>query len=89
MGRSAFRDWVAPFLVRFNYEMSFSEVRHRVAGDWAAEKGRFRSLMTPRGGGEAMEHSGSYTLLWKREPDGTWRIERYVDDTRLNRGAGG
>ena len=81
VGREAFRDWLAPFFGGYRYDFAVHDVQFRVADDWALERGRFLSRMTPRSGGEPVEHGGRFILLWRRDEDGTWRIERYVDDT--------
>lgn len=80
-GRAAFRRWLAPFFEQYDYEFSVTGTAFRVAGTWAVEKGRFRSVMTSVDGGATMEHSGRFLALWRRDDDGVWRIERYVDDS--------
>ncbi len=80
-GREEFRKWLEPFFNKFDYELSFSEIKNREAGSWAVEQGCFTSRMSPKDGGEQMEHSGSYIVSWRQENDGIWRIERYVDTT--------
>lgn len=87
-GRAAFRDWLAPFFERYAYEFSVGEPEFRAAGNRVVAKGRFRSRMTPRSGGETMEHGGRFLALWRRDDDGAWRIERYVDDTPTKETAG-
>ena len=85
LGRAAFREWLRPFFDRYEYDFSLQRTRIRVRGDSAVETGGFVSRMTPKQGGETMEHRGTYTLVWRCEEDGEWRIERYVDDTELRR----
>ena len=80
-GRAAFRHWLEPFFEQYTYAMSVSDLDIRVAGRWAVEKGAFHSHITPRAGGEAIEHTGRFIILWRHELDGTWRIDRYIDDT--------
>lgn len=80
-GRMAFRDWLAPFLEQHIYAMSVSDPDIRVAGRWAVEKGMFHSHISPRTGGDAMEHTGRFLTLWRHGADGKWRIDRYIDDT--------
>lgn len=82
-GRTAFRDWVRPFFDQYAYNFSIDGVRLRVHGDWALERATFTSQLTPVEGGEPMSHTGTYVLLWRRDDDGVWRIERYADDTGL------
>ncbi len=83
IGRDAFKQWLTPFMSEFSYEFIISEERVRVTGDWALEKARFTSRMTPSSGGETREHSGTFTVLWKRAQDRKWYIDRYMDDTNL------
>lgn len=81
-GREAFKEWLGPFLSRYNYDFSIGNERFRVMVDRAITKGKFTSLMTPKEGGEPMQHIGTFIVLWHREGD-DWYIERYIDDTDL------
>lgn len=78
-GREAFRKWLAPFFTAYAYAYSTSEPRFRAAGNRVVESCEFESLMTPASGGSPMSHSGSYVVIWRRDPDSAWRIERYID----------
>lgn len=80
-GRDAFRRWLAPFFEQYGYEFTIGDAAIRVAGRWAVEKARFRSVMTPSTGGDHMEHVGRCIVLWREDEDGSWRIDRYVDDS--------
>ena len=83
VGREAFRDWVAPFMSEFEYDFRLKDARVRICGDWAVEHGTFHSVMTARdASGKRFEHSGPYTLFWRKDDD-VWRIERYADTTEL------
>jgi ketosteroid isomerase-like protein len=50
-------------------------------GDYAYESGR--TLMTRRVPSDTADRQITvrYTILWKRAPDGTWQIHRYLDNT--------
>lgn len=80
-GREAFREWLAPFFEEWRYDFSVEDARFRVAGGRAMEKGRFVSRMAARVGPKEVEHVGHYVVLWRRDEDDTWRIERYADDS--------
>ena len=80
-GRDAFREWCAPFFEAYAYEFEVDDATVRAAGGRAVETGTFRSRMTSRSAGETMEHVGRFVILWRRDEDGTWRIERYADLT--------
>lgn len=78
-GRAEFRQWIEPFMGAFRYNLSLEPTTSNEAGDWAYETGRFRSVMKPLDGGTESEHGGQYFVLWRRDVDDVWRIERYVD----------
>lgn len=80
-GRASFRAWLEPFFEQFEYRFSVEVASCRDSGDWAVEKGAFRTEMTPRSGGDPMEHRGRYIVLWRRGGDSAWRIDRYMDDS--------
>lgn len=81
IGREAFKQWLAPFMANFSYGFSITEERIKISGNWAFERARFISEMTPREGGEPMKHARTFTVLWKRGGDKDSYIERYIDDT--------
>lgn len=83
IGREAFKQWLEPFFGRYSYNFSISEPQFIVSGDWAFERAKFTSKMTPISGGAPMTHSGTFTVLWCRCKNKNWRIERYIDDTIL------
>lgn len=78
-GRPAFRAWLEPFFARYDYRFSVEPIQVQGFEGWCAELGHFRSVLSASGGGEPQEHSGRYFVLWRMDPDGSWRIERYVD----------
>lgn len=78
-GRLAFQAWVQPFFERFAYDFHLEDVRCQLAGSFARERGQFRTVMTPLGGGSPMQHRGEYLVLWRHNPAAGWQIERYVD----------
>jgi uncharacterized protein (TIGR02246 family) len=83
VGRAAFRRWLEPFFGAFEYDYGASNPRYVDAGDWIVERSDFESRITPVAGGSTMSHPGSYLVIWRRDADGLWRIDRYVDDGPL------
>ncbi len=80
-GKERIRAWLAVPFAQFTYDYAVSDVRVRVAGDWAVERARFRTRAQTRNGGEAPTHEGTYTMLWRRGGSNGWLIERYIDHT--------
>lgn len=83
VGRQAFRAWLRPFFEAYDYEYSASGTTFSKAGEWVVESSDFESRMTPVAGGSTMSHTGTYIVIWRRDSDGIWRIDRYLDRSRL------
>lgn len=83
-GRQAIHEWMTPFFRQYTYDLSVSDVRVRLAGEWAVERGTFTSNLTSRADGKSGSHSGKYLIVWHRETDDRWYMERYIDVTDLS-----
>jgi len=77
-GRKAVCDWMVPFFELYEYDFSVHGPRLQLAGDWAVDRGTFTSALISRHDGRRSSHSGEYLIVWRREPDREWYIERYV-----------
>ncbi len=53
-----------------------------VAGDLAVETGTFTLTLQPKTGAE-IKDKGKYLTVWKRQPDGTWKIVRDINNSDL------
>ena len=83
-GKESIRDWLAEPFAQFTYDYSVTDVRLRVAGDWAIERAHFVTKARSHNGGEGGEapaHRGTYIILWRRTSPEAWLIERYIDHT--------
>ncbi len=49
-----------------------------VAGDWAFVRHTYVGMATPRAGGEPTELRGKGITILQRQPDGSWKITRYM-----------
>jgi len=78
-GRKAIREWLEPLFEEYSYDFALKGSRVQVAGDWAVERGAFRSLLERRCGGDRQRQTGKYIVLWRQSENGEWRIERYID----------
>lgn len=85
-GMDRIRDWLSGPFSEYSYEYSVTDVRVRVAGEWAVERASFRTRAVDRSGVEAPVHEGEYTILWRRVPARGWLVERYVDHTAFDSG---
>ncbi len=48
------------------------------AGDWAFTRGTFHGTFQPKAGGASASDVTKYILLWRRQPDGSWKIARDI-----------
>jgi uncharacterized protein (TIGR02246 family) len=55
-------------------------VETEVAGDWAYERGNVVITTTPKSGQPAKE-SIKYLVLFKRQPDGAWKVHRDISNS--------
>jgi len=53
-----------------------------VGGGVAVETGTFEWMLQPKSGA-AVKDKGKYLTVWKRQPDGTWKIVRDINNTDL------
>ncbi len=49
-----------------------------VAGDWSFVRHTYAGTATPQAGGEPTELSGKGITILQRQPDGSWKIARYM-----------
>ena len=82
-GKAAAKAWLERFfstLKVINFEIPLSESRREVmvSGDLGVECGPFKWTVAPLTGGAAIHEEGKFVAIWRREPDGTWRILRDI-----------
>jgi ketosteroid isomerase-like protein len=59
-----------------------------VAGDWAFRRAAATWVLKPRAGGPAVNESGKFLIIYRRLPDGSWRIARDIFNRDHPPGAG-
>ena len=53
-----------------------------VSGDYAIETGTYRMTMQPKAG-KSMDDVGKFITIWKKQPDGQWKMIRDIFNTDL------
>ena len=61
---------------RFDFAETWSPEETVVAGDWAYQRGTFTTVATPKTGGDRRVVSGAFLRIYRRQPDGDWRMIR-------------
>jgi len=76
VGRDAVRAVLEQFFERFSVVQRFVEFERFVAADWALLRGEESTTLTPKAGGERIEHRQRAFSLLRRGSDGRWRFAR-------------
>ena len=73
-GREAIRRYFAPRPQRRLLTHAMDSAQLRIDGDRAVDRGTWQSV-SERVGAPPDSARGAYTVIWRRETDGSWRIE--------------
>ncbi len=90
-GRDAATALFQGAFARFALEQRFESHERIVTAGWAFERGLERNFITPRDGGETVQHDQRAFMVLRRDPDGRWRYARGMTnlDARPPAGSGG
>jgi uncharacterized protein (TIGR02246 family) len=81
-GHAAILSYFQTFFAEFAqdvFELTSEEVE--VAGSWAFDRGTVRWRGVPRSGGGPVEDRGKYLVILQRQPDGSWKVARDMDNS--------
>jgi uncharacterized protein (TIGR02246 family) len=76
-GRSEIREWWEEYFQNFRI-MAFvvSERDVTVLDGWAIERWAYTIAINPVAGGDRIRDDSRWFAVWKRDPDGVWRISQ-------------
>jgi uncharacterized protein (TIGR02246 family) len=79
IGKDAWKVSLQAFFDQFTVKSDASEVLEaEVAGDLAFARGTYMITVTPKAGGKPTQYSGKFVHIFKRQPDGSWKIYRAI-----------
>ena len=81
-GKQAIQAALEDFFKQNAAKITHTPLETQVAGDWAYERGNITETVTPKSG-KAIERSLKYLVILKRQPDGSWKIHRDMDNSNL------
>ena len=73
-GSETIRELFRQEFERFDTKIAFTTVEIEVEGDMAYRRGNYVWRGTPRGTDQPLETRNKFLEIWKRQPDGGWRI---------------
>jgi uncharacterized protein (TIGR02246 family) len=82
-GRGAIVEWLGGIEELIDYEL----IRDRLDGadGIAYIRGRYAVTLRPSGAPVPLTDEGDFLEIWRRQPDGSWRIAEAIWNTRLAR----
>jgi ketosteroid isomerase-like protein len=60
----------------FKIDEHWSPLETVISGDLAYQRGTFSVAATPKAGGETRTTTGNFLRIYRRQPDGSWRMVR-------------
>jgi uncharacterized protein (TIGR02246 family) len=73
-GSETIRELFRQEFERFDTKLAFTTQAIEVDGDMAYRRGRYVWRGTPRLSGQTVETTNKFLEVWRRQPDGSWRI---------------
>jgi ketosteroid isomerase-like protein len=61
---------------QFDIDETWTPVETIVSGDLAYQRGTYTVAATPKGGGNTTRTSGHFLRIYRRQPNGEWRMTR-------------
>jgi len=62
----------------FDSNLTLHSQNLEASGDLAYDSGDFQEVLIAKATGAKINTTGSYVIIFKREPDGTWKIIEQV-----------
>ena len=66
---------------RFQFDESWTPEETVIDGDLAYQRGTFTTSSVPKAGGEKRVVGGAFLRIYRRQPDGQWRMTRDMFNT--------
>ena len=82
-GREAIEAWLGGIEELSSYELRRDAIDG--AGGLAYVRGRYSITLRPAGAPGSMSDEGDFLEIWRREPDGVWRVAVAMWNTQLPR----
>ena len=81
IGKEAHQSYLQTTFDQFAMKITAQTEEVEVAGDWGFIRLNFTQTLTPKAGGEPIEVSGRWLQIWKRGPDGSWKVARQISNS--------
>lgn len=80
-GKAALQQWAGERFSKFKSTAEIKPVEIEVAGDWAFVRTAVSGAFTPKDGSAAMELDLKEIAIYRRQPDGAWKVARLITNS--------
>ena len=88
-GKGEALEWLQEYFQHFKIAvLSGTDRELQIVGDVAIEQWTYMVAIDPIGGGERIRDDGRSLTIWKRDPDGSWKIAQSIWNSVRPIGAG-
>lgn len=77
-GRASIAAWARTFFDAYRSAPTIEPVEIEIAGDWAFAHDAISGSLTPKAGGAAIELNAKEVAVFRRQPDGSWKVARVI-----------
>ncbi|HKN74325.1 MAG TPA: DUF4440 domain-containing protein [Candidatus Acidoferrum sp.] len=77
-GSAALRNLFQNIMATFNSDLTLHSQSLETSGDLAYDSGDFQESLTTIATGAKITSTGSYIIIYKRQPDGSWQIIQHA-----------
>ncbi len=77
-GSAALRTLFQTIMASFNSDLTLHSQSLETSGDLAYDSGEFQETITVIATGAKITSKGSYIIIYRRQPDGSWQIVQHV-----------
>ena len=77
-GSAALRTLFQNIMATFNSDLALKSQNLETSGDLAYDSGDFQETLTTIATGAKITSKGSYVIIFKRQPNGSWQIVQHV-----------
>jgi len=77
-GSAALRILFQTIMANFNSDLTLHSQNLETSGDLAYDSGDFQETLTTISSGAKISSKGSYVIIYKRQPNGSWQIVQQV-----------
>ncbi len=81
VGKQAIQQAAQALVETFSVNIAITPADTQIVGDLAYEYGSYVMALTPKSGGNEMQNTGNYLVIFKRGADGSWKLHREIGDS--------